>query len=211
MKLRKPWQQRAVGRVGNVFLRGLGATWRIRNRITYPPAPGVYVFLHGNILMSAYVHRDIGVPILISTHRDGELIAQVARRLGFDPVRGSSTRGGAGAVRELLKKRDHGAVAVTPDGPRGPRASVKPGLVQLAGLLGWPIRTMGFAASRARRLSSWDRFAIPKPFARVACVPGEAIEVPSGADAATCEALAARVSTALLAADELAEKELAAW
>lgn len=211
MKLRKPWQQRTAARVGAAFLRTLGATWRVHNLApTADPPPGIWMFLHGNILMAAHVHRDHGHPILISTHRDGEIIAQVAERMGFRTIRGSSTRGGTRAVLEMLREHRDRPLAVTPDGPRGPRASVKPGLVQLAARGGWPLIPLGFAAARARRLDSWDRFTIPRPFTRIVCVPGDPIAVPSHAatDDATCAALAAEASAALLATDAAAEAEL---
>ena len=209
MKLKKPWQQRWAARLGAAFLRTLGATWRVHNLApTADPQPGIWMFLHGNILLAAHVHRDHGHPILISTHRDGEIIAQIAERMGFRTIRGSSTRGGTRAVLAMLREFRDRPLAVTPDGPRGPRASVKPGLVQLAARGGWPLIPLGFAAARAKRLDSWDRFTIPRPFTRIVCVPGEPIPVPPDADEATCAAIAERASQALLATDELAAAEL---
>jgi hypothetical protein len=211
VKFRKPWQHRWIGRIGALLLRLLGATWRRRLIGTEDPEPAIYIFLHGDILLAAHLHRDQQHAILISTHRDGEIIAQVAQRLGYDVIRGSSTRGGTRAVLEILRGYAGRRVAVTPDGPRGPRGKVEPGLVQLAAKAGWRIYPLGFAVSRAWRARSWDRFAIPLPFARIVCRLGAPLELPPEPDRAACAALAEQASAALLAAEEAAERELAAW
>lgn len=211
MKFRKPWQHRWIGRIGSVLLRVLGVTWRRRLIGVDDPEPAIYMFLHGDILMAAHLHRDQGHSILISTHRDGEIIAQVAQRLGFDVIRGSSTRGGTRAVLEILRGRGGRRIAVTPDGPRGPRGKVEPGLIQLAAKAGWKVYPLGFAVSRAKRAASWDRFAIPYPFARIVCRLGEPLVPPPDPDRATCVELAQRASELLLAAEEAAERELASW
>ena len=120
-----------------------------------------------------YQHRDEGVAILISSHRDGELIAQVAHRLGYRSVRGSSSRGAGrallGMVRELERRRE---VAVTPDGPRGPAERFATGALVAAQRSGAYIVPVAATADRAWRLRSWDRFLIPKPFARVTVAYG---------------------------------------
>lgn len=208
MKFRKPWQHRWIGRIGNVFLRMLGATWRMRVEIPADPEPAIYLFLHGNILLSALMFRDRGYPIVISTHRDGEVIAQISQRLGYRPIRGSSTRGGAGAVFDVLRNHDGTPVAITPDGPRGPRADVKPGLVRLASLAGRRIIPMGFATDRAKRFDSWDRFVIPYPFAKIQCVFGAPLDVPPEVDDDTAAALAQRASAHLLDTEAAAERTL---
>lgn len=211
MKFRKPWQQRWIGRFGNLLIRVLGATWWTRDLVVRPPRPAIYLFLHGNILLSAHTHRDRDYTILISDHRDGEIIAQIGERLGLRPVRGSSTRGGAKAVLELLREHRDKPFAVTPDGPRGPRGSVKRGLIHLAAQGDWPIIPMGFATNRAWRLKSWDRFTIPKPFARVTCTLGDPLEIPSELDDETASELAERASNALFEAEAKAQQALDDW
>jgi lysophospholipid acyltransferase (LPLAT)-like uncharacterized protein len=211
LKFRKPWQHRWIGRLGAVVLRLLGATWRRRLIGVEDPEPAIYIFLHGDILLAAHLHRDRHHAILISTHRDGEIIAQVAQRLGFDVIRGSSTRGGTRAVLEILRNMSGRRVAVTPDGPRGPRGKVEPGLIQLAAKAGWKIYPLGFAVSRAWRARSWDRFAIPWPFARIVCRLGEPLVPPREPDRETCARLAEQASRLLFEAEEAAERELAAW
>lgn len=211
MKFRKPWQQRWIGRLSALAIRCVGATWRRRVSVPAEPEPALYLFLHGDLLIASHIHRDRGYAILISTHRDGEIIAQTVERLGYHTVRGSSTRGGTRAVLEILRACKDRCVAVTPDGPRGPRGKVEPGLIQLAAKAGWKIYPMALAASPAWRMRSWDRFAIPLPFARVLCRLGEPLSLPADPDRATCERLAAEASRLLLDGEEAAERELAAW
>jgi lysophospholipid acyltransferase (LPLAT)-like uncharacterized protein len=112
--------------------------------------------------------------------------------LGHRVVRGSSSRGGARALRALLEVLDaRGVVVITPDGPRGPMHSVNPGLAWMAKATGRPILPLGSAVDRAWHLSSWDRFTIPKPGARVAYTFGEPIRVPREADEAQLQSVTA--------------------
>ena len=126
--------------------------------------------------------------ILISDHRDGELITQVVKRLGFGVVRGSTTRNGARALREMTHRVDRGHLCVTPDGPRGPRRSVQAGMVYLAAKTGLPIVGAGMAFRDPWRAKSWDRFAVPRPFRAAACVVPHPLTVPPDADRDTLEA-----------------------
>ncbi len=210
MKLRKPWQFRLIGRIGSILIRLLGATWRGRTRKLVLPEPGIYLSLHANILFFCHAFRDRGTAAVVSSHRDGEAITQVMQRLGFHIVRGSSTRGGARAALELLRSCRGRMTIVTPDGPRGPRAKVEVGLVQLAALADLPLRTVSFAASRVKRLNSWDRFVIPLPFCRVHAVLGEPVRVARDTDKARCAEIAAELSQRLLASELDAERELPA-
>src|SRR2546425_799515 len=109
--------------------------------------------------------------------------ARCVRRFGLDVVRGSSSRGGAGALRRLVAVVRAGEdVVVVPDGPRGPRQQLQAGIVALASLTGAPVVPMAFAARPARRLATWDEFLVPLPFARCAVVFGEPIALSSDAD-----------------------------
>jgi lysophospholipid acyltransferase (LPLAT)-like uncharacterized protein len=211
VKFRKPWQHRWLGRIGNVVLRLLACTWR--RRVLLPPKvePGLYLFLHGNIIPAAVTQIGSGHSIITSTHRDGEIIGQIAQRLGYRTIRGSSTRGGTAAIRAILRAGSDHALAVTPDGPRGPIGKVEPALIGLAARMGWQIHPLGFAVSRAWRANSWDRFVVPKPFARIVCVLGAPIPVPTGLDRAQSRALAESISRSLFEAEEAAERTLAAW
>jgi len=134
------------------------------------------VVWHGRLLPLVYVHRNEGINVLVSTHQDGEYIARVIHGLGFSTSRGSSTRGGIRALRELMgagnERRD---LAITPDGPRGPGEKVQPGVIYLAKRLGLPIVPIGVSTRPSIRARSWDRFMIPMPFARCIVVYGEPV------------------------------------
>jgi hypothetical protein len=119
--------------------------------------------------------------LLISRHRDGGYLATFAERLGYRFVRGSSQRGGEVGLRGVVRALQGGSVvAVTPDGPRGPVERVKPGVVAAAQHAGVPIIPATARVSRSWTLGSWDRFAIPKPFARIEVVYGVPLEVGPG-------------------------------
>ncbi len=139
-------------------------------------------FWHRHLLLMPYGYRGKKISVLISSSRDGELIARTVRRLGIDSSRGSTTRGGAAGLRDLLRKAKAGYdIAFTPDGPKGPRGKVQPGALLAAAATGFPIVPVGLAASRAKYLRSWDRFVVPWPFSRVAFVYGEPLSIERGA------------------------------
>jgi lysophospholipid acyltransferase (LPLAT)-like uncharacterized protein len=169
-------------------LRVLASSWRIsvqheeRWRILIDARqPHVYLLWHEALLPLLWHHRHQGVAIVVSEAREGRYLAVFASGLGYRSIYGSSTRGGTrallGAVRELRAGR---AVAFTPDGPRGPRRELKPGVVAAAQRGGAAIIPVHAEAERAWRLHSWDRFMIPKPFSRVHIRYGHAFEVAPG-------------------------------
>ena len=170
--------------------RALAASWRIRLvheerwRVLHN-AKRRHVFLlwHEALLPLLWQHRGQSIAIVVSEARDGQYLTDLALSWGYRAVRGSSTRGGIrallGAVREL---QEGYPVAFTPDGPRGPRRQLKPGVVAAAQRGGAVIVPIHAEADRAWRLHSWDRFMIPQPFARVWIRYGRPFEVPSGED-----------------------------
>ena len=179
------------------LVRLLGPTLRLRAEGVETLAPSwtaarplIYCVWHGRILMvpwlNARLRRSHGartVSVLASRSRDGGLIAEYARCFGLDVVRGSSSRGGAGALRALVAAIESGRdVALAPDGPRGPRRQLGIGVVALAALTGAPVVPLGFAARPAWRLASWDEFQIPRPFARAALVFGAMTSIARDAD-----------------------------
>lgn len=175
-----------VGPVGASLLRLLGATWRIRE-IGLPHAEtargagggALFAVWHEYLLPQIYIRRDHGVTALISQHHDGELIARVVHRLGFQTVRGSSTRGGYRALVAMARLGRAGSeLAITPDGPRGPRRVVQVGGLIIAQRGRIPVIPAALAAHPVKRLDSWDRFAIPRPFARVVVGYGEPLWIP---------------------------------
>jgi 3-deoxy-D-manno-octulosonic-acid transferase len=182
-----------AGALGPFVVRTLGATWRVtvehaeREREARACArPVVYACWHGQLLPLGYVGRGRGLSLLVSWNRDGEISARFFAALGYDIVRGSTSRGSArGAVAMLARMRDGRDAAMTPDGPRGPAGFVQPGTLYLAEKTGGSVLPVVAAASSVRRLSGWDRFMVPLPFARVAVVFGEPI--PSGGDIGTTD------------------------
>jgi hypothetical protein len=139
----------------------------------------VMAFWHSRLLLVRHVHPGGRLAAVISRHGDGELIARTMARFGHAAARGSSTRGGSQALREALRLAAAGwDLAITPDGPRGPARIVKPGVVELSRLTGLPVVPVSVAARPALHLSSWDRFEVALPFARVVHACGEPIECP---------------------------------
>ena len=168
-----------VPRLAALLIRLLGATLRYQDRFepaTFPrlpgdqiPGPTVYAFWHRSLLVCAHRFRHRNITILISRSFDGELIARTVERLGFHAIRGSSSRGGPTALKQMAEAYRQGHIcALTVDGPRGPAMIAQPGAVQLAQLTDAPwIGAFYALPDRAWTLSTWDRFLIPKPFSRV--------------------------------------------
>lgn len=140
--------------------------------------PVIFVTWHGRLLPLLHLYRGKGIVMLVSQHRDGEYLTRLAKGLGYDAVRGSSTRGGFPALREIVRRlRDGRSVAITPDGPQGPREEFKPGALQAARITGVPVIPVMAGADRAWWIAGWDRFLVPKPFAWVPVAVGEAIHI----------------------------------
>jgi lysophospholipid acyltransferase (LPLAT)-like uncharacterized protein len=181
MEARRARQIAWAVRLGLVVIRVLARTWRVtaHNAESYQAIrreakPLVFAFWHGTMLPLLWRHRREGVSVLISLHKDGEIIARICEALGFRTVRGSSTRGGGRALLGLVRELEGGyEVAVTPDGPKGPRHRFAPGALMAAQRAQVPIIPIGVHCARAWHLKSWDRFMIPKPFARVTVVYGD--------------------------------------
>ena len=167
MKLR--WAEPIARVVGPQLLKTLAATWRFRASGVEPwQPPFIFVLWHSRILPLLARHQREGVVLLISRHRDGEYLADLAHAWGYESVRGSTQRGGEVGLLGIVRALQAGAVvAMTPDGPRGPRERVQPGAVAAAQHAGVPIIAVGARTSSAWYLQSWDRMCIPKPFAAI--------------------------------------------
>ena len=171
--------------IARVLVSLLGLTWRVQARGREHPdglrrhgQPFVFASWHSQLLPLVWYHRGDTTSLLVSAHDDGGYLAGAARAWGYALVRGSSTRGGAGAFRRMLEiLRGGGEIAVTPDGPRGPAGIVKPGVVAAAQATGAPIVPVAALSSSSWRLRSWDGLRIPKPFARVRIVYGVPLRV----------------------------------
>jgi len=169
------WRSRAMLLLGRGFLQMLARTWRIRVvngghllDLRRGGRPFIFALWHGHLLPLLWHHRGQGVLVLISEHRDGEMVARAAESLGYGLIRGSTTRGADRALISLVRELKSGhEVAITPDGPRGPAETFAPGALVAALRSDSFILPVAASADRAWRLRSWDRFVIPKPFARV--------------------------------------------
>lgn len=159
--------------------------------------PVIFALWHGRLIPCSFFYRNRGLATLISQHRDGDLIARVVEGWwGYRAVRGSSSRGGARALRQIVRiLRGGTAVAVTPDGPRGPRQKMKLGPLLAAQMAGVPIIPSTAGASAGWWLESWDRFLVPKPFSRAIVALGEPMRVPPDAGEAEIAALATELES----------------
>jgi lysophospholipid acyltransferase (LPLAT)-like uncharacterized protein len=172
--------------------------------------PGIYCFWHRAMIPSAYHFRNMQIGIMISRSFDGECIARTVEKLGFRPVRGSSSRGGAGALMGMREELEQGHPAVfTADGPRGPLYVAKPGAVLLARNTGYKICCFHVAVERAWILKSWDRMMIPKPFSRASFYITSPLAVPATATDKELEAWRQKVQADLDRARQGAEAKLA--
>jgi lysophospholipid acyltransferase (LPLAT)-like uncharacterized protein len=189
-----------------LLIRLLGSTLRFQHTLEdgsmadglrHPP-PGIYCFWHRAMIASAYHFRNKHIAIMISRSFDGELIARIVEKLGFRPVRGSSSRGGAGALIGMREELELGHPAVfTADGPRGPLYVAKPGPVVLAQKTGYKICCFHVAVERAWILKSWDKMMIPKPFSRAAFYITSPLAVPPSATDEELETWRQQVQEAL--------------
>lgn len=161
--------------------------------------PFIVAFWHGRLIMMAFSwKRSDLVHMLISGHRDGQLIASMMRRFGSKTVYGSTTRGGAAAFVQLVRLlREGKVVGITPDGPRGPRMRVNGGVIDLAKISDAPIVPLAYSASPMHVFGSWDRFALPLPFGRGVFLWGTPITVDRHADRATTDAKRLELEVAL--------------
>jgi lysophospholipid acyltransferase (LPLAT)-like uncharacterized protein len=166
--------------------------------------PAIYVLWHGRLLPCSYFRRHNELATLISQHRDGDYIAGVVERWwGFHAIRGSSSRGGSGALREMVRALKAGtALAITPDGPRGPRQKMKQGPVIAAQLTGVPVIPVSAGTDRAWWLGGWDRFLIPKPFSRFQMIFDDPVFVPRDATPEQIEAATLHIENRLNAITE---------
>jgi lysophospholipid acyltransferase (LPLAT)-like uncharacterized protein len=190
------WHQRLGAFLIHVAVRAYAMTLRLRwdgrSQLTPDKLKGqaIYCLWHNRLLlcMEAYEQQskrqDIGkgLAALISASKDGAFLAAVLECFRVQPVRGSSSRRGPQALLELTSWAERGyALAITPDGPRGPRYIVQEGVMSLAQLTGLPIIPFSFYAHRKIRLKSWDGFQIPLPFSRCDLRLGEPILIPRDA------------------------------
>jgi lysophospholipid acyltransferase (LPLAT)-like uncharacterized protein len=164
----------------------------------------IYAFWHEALLFpTAFETR---VNILISQHADGELIARLCRHLGAGVVRGSTTRGGIAGLMGMVHKSGAAHLAITPDGPRGPRRRLQMGVVLLASLTGLPVVPLGLTFTPAWRACSWDRMLLPKPWGAAYGVVGIPIFVGADLNRQELERFRLRVEEEMARLTEAAER-----
>jgi lysophospholipid acyltransferase (LPLAT)-like uncharacterized protein len=194
--LRSDVLQNALCCLGAAYIRLVhtSGNWRtvrgeIPRRFWDDGKPFILCFWHGRLLMMplCWDHQYL-IHMLISQHRDGQIIARTVGHFGILTVAGSSSRGGAQALRAMVRALKSGkCIGITPDGPRGPRMRASDGIISVARLAGVPIIPATFSAVRGALLTSWDRFLVAAPLSRGVIVWGEPIEVARDADAAALE------------------------
>lgn len=172
------------------------------------PGPVIFCLWHNRLALSMCVWRNYvrrhspnnGLAALISASRDGALLAAVLERFGVQPVRGSSSRRGPQALLELTSWLERGYnLAITPDGPRGPRYDVQPGVAALGQVTGAPVIPVSYRASRKFTFRSWDRFQVPLPFSRCEIILGKPVYFPRAASDAERDVLRKQLEEALRA------------
>jgi lysophospholipid acyltransferase (LPLAT)-like uncharacterized protein len=212
MKLRSPTLIRITAAIAALVIWCWMCTIRIRvaslDGASHPADPAqrrlFYCFWHEGLL--APLRTRIKIQMLISQHADGELITQVCRWLGFDVIRGSTTRGGSEALLAMMRNSDRAAhLGITPDGPKGPRRKLQLGMIFVASETGLPVVPVGIGFTHAWRANSWDRFALPRPFSTICGVVSEPIAIPPGLDRAGLNSWRETVERRLSEVTELAE------
>lgn len=205
---RRSWRKRAevaaIANLGYPILRLLASTWRYKvvgdehvDSINARGLHPIHSFWHGRILPLSLHFRNRGIVVITSENFDGEWIARIIHKMGFGTARGSTSRGGAKALLQLVRDVKSKGVAFTLDGPRGPREVAQPGAVWLAKATGNPLLPFHGEVSSGWTLNSWDRTVIPKPFATVAVVIAEPLYVPRDANEAALEEWRQRLQQSL--------------
>jgi len=195
--------------VSPTFLRILSASWRLERigvenlQAAYDAGGLVITFWHGRMILPISTHAHAGYSVLVSPSDDGSLVTRLLDSFGYEIVRGSTNKNPARAARELVERLGRGGrIALTPDGPRGPRHSMNPGPAWMAKITGYPIVPMGFGCDRAWYFKSWDRFTIPRLRAHVAIVYGDLIRVAADATDDDIDGATDELRRRMIAAEE---------
>lgn len=187
MKIHSPLLKKLAGTVAGLTLRSWMSTLDIRSAYYDPtidacnphdPTRRIYLIWHENLLLPLYARGRCQLAMLMSRHRDADILSQMAIHFGFEFVRGSTARGGDRAIRELMRRSRRWHLTITPDGPRGPRRVMAPGPIYLASRLRMPLVPIGVGCDQPWRAATWDRFVVPRPFSRARAVMGPEIILP---------------------------------
>jgi hypothetical protein len=195
------------------FFYILGKTARIKiigkenyENLRKKKKPFIFIVWHGRMFLPVFLHRNEGIRPLISLSQDGEIASQIVRLLGYRPIRGSSSRGGKGALKEMCDELENYAeLAIIPDGPRGPRRVLKPGCIYIAQKTGAYLVPISFSCSRKIFLNSWDRFLLFPPFTKCVVLYGKPIEIKKDLNKEELENERKRVEEILIDLDSKAD------
>jgi hypothetical protein len=181
--------------IANLLIRAIYLTCKKEFKLasSYPSEPFIVAFWHGELLFQPFLYKKIRgrhkISVMISEHFDGEIIAKIISFFGFSSIRGSSSKGGARVLIEAIKTAKGGEdIAITPDGPRGPRHSVADGIVALSQKTGAKIVVFNYQASKSWQLKSWDKFVVPKPFSKISFFADKVVDI-SGLEPETAKEL----------------------
>ena len=199
----------AIANLGYPVIRALTSTWTWKvsgaehvDAIATAGHHPILALWHGRILAAAPYFQHRGIVAMASENFDGEWIARLLGKFGYGAARGSTSRGGPAALRQLVRDVKAHGVAFTLDGPRGPAEVAQPGAVWLAKITGQPLLPFHSEAASAWTLNSWDRTQIPKPFATVAMAIAPPIYVPRDANERVLEECRSRLAASLAEARE---------
>ncbi|MDR3198629.1 MAG: lysophospholipid acyltransferase family protein [Planctomycetaceae bacterium] len=216
MKITNPVFWKAAGLLGTALIRNWMGLIDFKAAFYDPELDPAFLhekqryialFWHEYILCPLYLRRNTNVTMMLSRHNDAEIVGRIAKLSGLRCIRGSSFRGGAAAVKQFLEMPEslRNIIAITPDGPRGPRRRLSVGPIFLASKLRIPVVLLGVGYDRPWRTRSWDRFAIPRPFSRGRFILSSQFPVPADLDKDGLELFRQRFETQLTYLTEEAE------
>jgi len=216
MKIRSRFLNRCLAIVAVGIVRGLFATLRRDHRDSVrgvycrdPQGQYIYLAWHDCLLLPMFTSRCFHLAGLVSRHADGGYLAEAMQLIDVAVVRGSSSRGGAQAIRKMMDLVESMHIVATPDGPRGPRRRLKPGVIFLASQTGCPIIAVGCAAANAWRFPGrWTDLLIPKPFSRIVLRASEPIFVPPNLSRDQLQQMAAEIQLEMERMERVAEQAL---
>jgi lysophospholipid acyltransferase (LPLAT)-like uncharacterized protein len=213
MKSFKRWLGQYVAPIiGSTLIRLIGVTLKVRmedktgwfsNHETENGKVFLFAFWHNRILMLPYFYKRFlpkrKLAVMISRSRDGQMITEIAAQFGIEAARGSSSKKSIHAFRQMLREFEQNGkdLGITPDGPRGPRYKVQPGVILLSQMSGLPIIPVICHYEDKWELPSWDRFQIPKPFTKCEIILGPVISVPADANDQVVESVAHQLESIL--------------
>jgi hypothetical protein len=166
----------------------------------------IFIVWHGRMFLPVYLHRNEGIKPLISLSQNGEIASQIVKLLGYYPIRGSSSRGGKGALKEMCEELENYAeLAIIPDGPKGPRRILKPGCIYLAQKTGAYLVPISYSCSRKIFLKSWDKFLLFPPFSKCIVLYGKPIKVKKNLNKKELENIREKIEEILIELDNQAD------